>query len=55
MVKVPKASVDYSIGMDNTRCRDCRFFQAISRLCARVEGKIDPMYWCRLFKSKETR
>jgi hypothetical protein len=50
--KVGKESVDYTLGRPAMRCGDCRFFQAVSRLCAKVEGKVDAMYWCRLFRAR---
>lgn len=47
--KVTKASVDYSKGMATSRCGICEHFQKPDS-CTKVAGRIDPQYWCRLFK-----
>lgn len=51
-----KHEVDYSRGMGDTRCWACVHFNAArssaSGTCDRVEGVIDPDYWCKLFKAK---
>lgn len=46
--KLTKSSVDYSMGMGKTRCRNCAHFQK-PHGCALVAGKIDPGYWCQKF------
>lgn len=50
--KVSKASVDYSKGMGDTRCRDCAHFNRTSQTCQFVEGHIDPAWWCRLWRRR---
>lgn len=49
--KVSKESVDYSHGMPARHCGICVHFQS-PHSCERVEGDIDPDYWCELFKKK---
>lgn len=49
--KATKASVSYSPGMGQTRCRNCRHFLAPSA-CALVQGVIDPEYWCERFQPR---
>lgn len=50
MSKYTKNSVNYSDGMKSAHCGICRYYHA--RMCALVSGKIDPAYWCKLFKRK---
>lgn len=47
-----KMSVNYSRGMNNDRCKNCINFRTPAQ-CIKVWGKIDPEYWCELFKKKE--
>jgi hypothetical protein len=49
--RVKKTSVDYSRGMADRRCGLCTYFQKPDG-CEKVAGRIDPEYWCRLFKAK---
>lgn len=56
--KVTKASVNYSRGMGNTRCRNCVHFEK-PNACELVSsdgpptpGRIDPEYWCERFKMR---
>ena len=49
--KYAKSSVDYSPAKGADRCDACRSFVAPSG-CKRVQGKIDPGYWCRLFQKR---
>lgn len=49
MRKASKASVDYSPGMGETRCRNCEHFRRPAA-CAVVAGPIDPDYWCKRFE-----
>jgi hypothetical protein len=46
-----KAEVDYSLGMGNDRCKNCRHFVKPGQ-CRKVWGAIDPQYWCKLFRPK---
>lgn len=46
-----KSSVEYSRGMGKTRCKNCTNFRAPDS-CSKVIGKIDPEYWCELFRAK---
>lgn len=50
--KVSKASVDYSPGRHNSRCGLCTYYY--QGTCELVAGHIDPDYWCRLFKMRES-
>lgn len=45
-----KQDVDYSRGMGETRCKNCKFFVRPSMTCLKVWGAIDPEFWCKLFK-----
>jgi hypothetical protein len=50
-VKVPKASVNYSKGMENSHCGICTFYH--DKTCSKVQGPIDWSMWCKLYKAKE--
>lgn len=47
--KASKESVDYSEGMQGSKCELCKHFLAPAS-CALVDGEIDPQYWCELFE-----
>jgi hypothetical protein len=47
--KRSKKSVDYSRGMGSKRCRNCVHYLG-KGVCERVEGLIDPEFWCELFR-----
>lgn len=59
-VKVSKRSVQYSKGMPSSHCGICRFYVTVglgADDCEKVDkegsptpGRIDPSYWCKLFK-----
>jgi hypothetical protein len=60
-VKIKKSEVNYSQGMLHSHCGPtfhadkyfCRHFilkPGLIDACERVEGPIDPKYWCELFK-----
>lgn len=48
--KRSKESVDYGKGHKDSHCSICRHYTSGS--CELVAGKIDPSYWCKLFKKK---
>lgn len=50
--KLSKASVDYSPGKGDTRCRNCAHFDG-DDACALVAGEIDPDYWCKRFANAD--
>jgi hypothetical protein len=50
-VKVPKASVNYSKGMQERHCGICTFYR--DKTCSKVQGPIDWSMWCKLYKAKE--
>lgn len=50
-VKVSKKSVHYGDGMRTRHCGICRFF-ILGGHCRKVEGKIDPDCWCRLYRDR---
>lgn len=50
-VKVPKASVNYSKGMEKSHCGICTFYH--DKTCSKVQGPIDWSMWCKLYKAKE--
>jgi hypothetical protein len=49
--KVAKPVVNYSKGMPQSHCGICRFYH--DKTCTKVQGKIDPAYWCRLYEKKD--
>lgn len=49
--KRSQSSVNYSKGMKSSHCGICEYFREPDA-CAKVSGKIDPAYWCELFKKK---
>jgi hypothetical protein len=50
-VKVAKASVNYSKGMEKSHCGICTFYH--DKTCSKVQGPIDWSMWCKLYKAKE--
>lgn len=42
--------VQYSKGMKSSHCGICKFY--LGGACQKVAGKIDPSYWCKLFRKK---
>lgn len=46
-----KADVDYSKGMLERHCGNCKNFIEPSS-CSLVSGYIEPSYWCRLWEAK---
>lgn len=56
--KRSKTEVDYSEGMGETRCGNCKFFRKFSPRvdgsCTKVWGLIDEHMWCKLFERKGT-
>lgn len=51
--KRAKADVDYSAGMPESHCGICRYYSNES--CEKVEGKINPSFWCELFERTAAR
>lgn len=50
-MKKTKREVDYSRGMKKSHCAICVHYQSPGA-CELVAGRIDPSYWCKLFKRK---
>jgi len=47
-----KGAVGYGISRRKDHCGICRHYD--DGRCAKVEGSINPDYWCRLFKPAAT-
>lgn len=53
MAKKTKTEVDYSKGMPKSHCSLCVHYLG-KGVCELVAGKINPAYWCKLFKKKRS-
>jgi hypothetical protein len=51
MKKVSKVSVGYSKGMPKSHCGICEHYLKGGN-CTKVEGRIEPEMWCKLFQKK---
>jgi hypothetical protein len=52
--RIAKSNVDYSLGMKAAHCGVCAHFLPPDA-CEEVMGKIDPRYWCKLFRLSRSR
>ena len=49
-MKATKASVDYSRGTYKEHCGICEHYS--DHTCSKVQGTIEPDYWCKLYEPK---
>ncbi len=54
MSKKTKHDVVYSKGMTSAHCGICEHFRKPNS-CTKVEGTIDPAYWCKLYIKREKK
>jgi hypothetical protein len=52
MTKKTKHDVVYSKGMKAAHCSICEHYQPKPHTCTKVEGIIDPDYWCKLWTKR---
>ncbi len=52
MKKVSKVSVGYSKGVPKSHCGICEHYRE-NHSCTKVDGRIEPEMWCKLFKEKD--
>jgi len=52
MKKETKIAVGYSKGMKERHCGICEHYRE-NHTCTKVEGRIEPDMWCRLFTKKD--
>lgn len=51
--KQPKTAVNYSLGHKSAHCGICEYFEKIEpHHCSKVKGRINRLYWCKLFERK---
>ena len=49
-MKATKDSVDYSKGNATEHCGNCEHYK--DHTCSKVQGMIEPSYWCKLWEAK---